>query len=329
MPLIACLRASLLALVSAATLVACAEPLYRMPGDVDAGALLDGQASLMPGSRTDASDLALSPSWPDDSCDPSGAHLFQLDAVATWDPTSQSLLGLPVETVMAGQGFVRIVGLSHIQRDENGWSGSIQPCWGEVPDFTAFNLKFGALISNETWDRIDRTWSTRLSAPCTRPNCAIESNPLTAQLGLDIPESADWPARKSRLDAGIQVDDDGDGVPGVLVSLRSPSEPGGYHYVTGPNLDDISQFEVALRISADLLGTIKTCDVFSGDARKPALSMTVLGCRIKDGGRWCDQGEIDYCNGNLPQWRLTKATWQSQRLPDDASCADVRAKLSH
>jgi hypothetical protein len=288
---------------------------------------VDAPADDVPADDVPADDMPLPglPNPPDDSCNPEGMHAIQLDYTLARDPNAA-----PVPIELEGDlGYTRVVGLAKITRDESGgWRGSARPCWGEVPDFQALGLRFGAKIADATWDRIDRSWDVVLRAPCTRPDCMISSSFLFAQLGLDLAETSNWPARSDVIDPARMTDDDGDGVPGVRASVKGPSDPGGYSYLPLPSFEQIDELSVALRIGADLFGFIQTCDVFSGNARKPTLALAILACRIAKDGRPCRTDEIKFVNDNIPAWRVTLASWQSQRLPDDATCADVRARLT-
>jgi hypothetical protein len=328
------LRTCTIALI-AVFLAACAEPQLRSQADASAASAASDAASPTPdagfGQPSPERDAEIvvppsagEPPSASDSCDPAGVHMLTLFADTEWDPASVNLLGAPIETVNAGSGSVIVVGLITFVKDGSGWAGTIVPCRGEVPDFNAIGRKFGAVVPDEALDKVERSWGVRLYAPCTRPNCVVDSSRLTAQLGLNIADTVDWPVALDLLDAGLTTDDDHDGVPGVLVRLRGPGEPGGYSLVPTPLLESISELMVAFRIGSDLLGTVQTCDVMSGDGRRPTLSFTTLGCRISESGRLCDASEVDLVNANFPKWRVTRMKWQLERLEAGATCRDVR-----
>jgi hypothetical protein len=106
--------------------------------------------------------------------------------------------------------------------------------------------------------------------------------------------------------------------------VRGPNDPGGYSYVSTPSLEQIDRLYLALRLSSDLVGRVRTCDASEGNGRNPTLAMRVVGCHVNGSGRACTNDEIRLAYENLPDWRVPKFQWRTQRAPDGITCEQAR-----
>ena len=89
---------------------------------------------------------------------------------------------------------------------------------------------------------------------------------------------------------------------------------------------------VGSRVLASLDGTIVDCDTIRGDAGGPAsggmpqLQGHVAGC-VKTGGANCSAAEVASIDDSLADGqRVVGARFTMVRVPDNTSCAQVRAR---
>lgn len=303
------------------------------PGPHDAGAdatasvtLASDAGSLM--GMLDATVLSQPPQpdggAPTSDCDLEGLFALRIEAAVHWEGTS--LFDI-VPIITPGQGSVRVDTLVRVVREGAGYRTTVQGCGAQVPDFSAsIGETYGARFADDTWEQIDQRWSTAATTSCNRPGCAFDTEFIMAQLGIGISERASWPGTRDPLDAKTLRDDDKDGVVGVTLQARGPSDGPAYRHPPTSYLllERVEQLMLAIRVGAELTGTLRSCDRIDGTSKTMVLDTRALACRT-DSGTLCDQGALDFVDDNLPIWKVTQGTWQSVRVPADASCAVARS----
>ena len=90
---------------------------------------------------------------------------------------------------------------------------------------------------------------------------------------------------------------------------------------------------IAERTVSTLSAKVISCDEVQGsvvlipEAGVPGINSSVVGCRKTDGTE-CTATEAGFVNGVRPQFSPTgPGTMVAARLPDGATCADVRARF--
>lgn len=142
-------------------------------------------------------------------------------------------------------------------------------------------------------------------------------------LGAMLPDPAGtWPNAESL----VPFDHDGDGSPGLtFFPLEGPE------YVAPPS--SISQLEVLDRLYVAVRARMQVsiAPACSGSAvgtvEPLAFNLDVVGCHVKNGDE-CDASEKRFIASSNPRYMLgASGTWTEVEVPQDASCADVRAAL--
>jgi hypothetical protein len=134
-----------------------------------------------------------------------------------------------------------------------------------------------------------------------------------------------WPASYTGV---MAVDADGDGKAGFTAV---PRNGGGYVapptglglFGSAPSADKIY---LASRTIVGLSGTFTTCTEQSGTASVTFFDSHVVGCHVT-GGAECTAMQVDFVEQSRTLYKPGAATFQSKKVADGASCADVRAAL--
>lgn len=257
------------------------------------------------------------------SCDLSGSFALRIDADATWAGTT--LFNI-VPIIKPGTGTLSVVLLADMQADH---AVTLRACGAEVPDFaSSVNETYGVAFPDEFWEKLALRWSVGFASTCADPGCALTFDPLIAQLGIGIPEHASWPTPRDKLDVATLRDEDGDGIPGVLLRCRGPKDPGPKKYSHPPTSyllnARVSEIMIALRIGLTLQGKLDSCDRFGGGLPAMSVDTRALACQLDTGTR-CAPEQLGFVDDDLPVWKIDNATFTAVRVPTGASCADVRA----
>jgi hypothetical protein len=136
---------------------------------------------------------------------------------------------------------------------------------------------------------------------------------------------AAWPAEGADITA---VDLEGDGSDGYTAT---PRNGGGFVLPptavglagSAPSADKVY---LVSRQAMTLKGKRTACDAHSGTATVTAFDNHVVGCHI-EGGAECSANQADFVDQNRMRYMVTSAVYEAKVVPDDASCADVRAAL--
>jgi hypothetical protein len=323
--------------------VACGLVLALCACDVSAGGLnpspvdaFDGDASNpMPAPVLDAAaesmeagaEASLADATPVDSttidpCPVSGTYALTLQAAVHWEGTSLFQI---VPIILPGDGMVVVKTLIDIAPTPEH-AVTVRACGAQIPDFaSSIGETYGADFPDEMWDRLPLRWNTRAHFECTNSGCAFEAEPVTAQLGIDVPANAAWPSPRDPIAASAQRDDDRDGLPGVHLRMRGPAEGAYQHPPTSFLLvRRVSDIQLAIRLNATIDGALSSCDTRGGLTHGMTLDIRALACTVENGGA-CAEDELGFIDDNLPVWTVQSATFQAQRLPANATCGDVRS----
>jgi len=199
-----------------------------------------------------------------------------------------------------------------------------QSCGSVLPAITttaiAGSEKILPEIPDLAWDSASMPTFTGTS---TRSGDVVNVDPGVALLGLSLSNpKATWPAATSITG----VDSDGDGKGGVTANLK---QTGGFVAVP-TNLAKSSRADkiyLAIRNIMTLSATAPGCpETYTGTASVTDFENHVIGCHVK-GGSECDSTQSKFVDDNRTIYKLGSASFTSQRVAADASCADVRALL--
>jgi hypothetical protein len=260
---------------------------------------------------------------PVDACPLPGTYALTLEADVTWEGTR--VLGL-VPLIVAGQGKVKVQSLMELG-DAPTHPVSVRLCGLELPEFnSSYGELHGGDFAAQVWETVPSRWSTRADIGCAESGCGFDVQPVTMQLGIDVPANSTWPAPRDTVATETQRDDDGDGVPGVRLQLRAPADPPMYQYPPTSFLraERVSEIQLAIRLAATLDGMVSGCETRSGMAPGMKLQTHALACRVAGGGP-CNQEELGFITDSVPVWAVQSASFRATRVPTPATCADARA----
>jgi hypothetical protein len=158
------------------------------------------------------------------------------------------------------------------------------------------------------------------------PGSAFNIEGTVALIGLDMADPmAAWPMSYTGI---MAVDADGDGKPGFTAVPKAGNgfvqPPTGLGlFGSAPSAD---QVYIASRTVVSLEGMLTSCTEVAGTARVPFFDSHVVGCHVK-GGAECTPNQIDFVDGSRTIYKIGSATFTAKQIPDNATCADVRAAL--
>jgi hypothetical protein len=246
---------------------------------------------------------------------------------ATWPQTTAAAMGTDK---------VHIWNLSKLKVTGNELSGNeTRSCGTLLPPFSltaAGSLVTGGQrvqveVPNSVWEAptIPRLVSQgRLAG--FNPGSALSIDGTVALIGLNMADPmAPWPASYTGIQA---VDADGDGKPGFTAIPKSgmgfvPPPTGLGLFGSAPSAD---QLYLASRTVVSLEGMLTSCTDVSGTARVTAFDSHVVGCHVRGGGD-CTAAQVDFVDQGRTIYAVTGATFTAKQVPDNATCADVRAAL--
>jgi hypothetical protein len=234
-----------------------------------------------------------------------------------------------VPIISNGEGELSFDVLLDLNARRDGLDGRFRACAAEVPEFVATlsGERYQAHFAEAVWDaRTMPTFAISLRTACSDPGCHVDGEPLYTLLGAELPAaSAAWPMDVSQA---AWPDHDGDGVPGIAVTMRG-HESGPYAY---PPLDLLSlrrvqDLSLGLRVVVGLDGALDGCDALHGVTREGSVETRAVACRATSSTSSpaeCEPRELAFLNQNLPIWTVRQGSFQAKRLPVDADCQAVR-----
>jgi hypothetical protein len=228
--------------------------------------------------------------------------------------------------VNQGSGVVHI--WTKTKWSENGNSATLESmsCGSVLPEIQATTLGGGKKIlpeiPNAAWDNANMP---KFMGSATKSGSTVTVNPGVALVGLTMANpSGDWPEKGSDVTG---VDHDGDGPKGITAI---PKDGGAYGPppVAALSSNKADKLYLATRNVMTLTSTNTTeCpDTWSGTANVTKFDSHVIGCHVKGGGE-CTASQAKFVDDNRTVYTVGSATFTAKIVPDNATCADVRAAL--
>jgi prepilin-type processing-associated H-X9-DG protein len=125
----------------------------------------------------------------------------------------------------------------------------------------------------------------------------------------------------------MSVDADGDTKPGFTAVPRS-----GGGYVAPPtglgifgSAPTADKLYLVWRTVVSLAGNFTSCEEQSGTANVTFFDSHVVGCHVAAGD--CAAAQTDFVDQSRTLYKPGSATFVAKKVPDGASCADVRMAL--
>jgi hypothetical protein len=270
-----------------------------------------------------ATTVADAASAPDPGCVLDGRFALRIVFQVGWVGTEFASI---VPIIDTGEGELSITMLMELKTSAARLEGSFRTCAAEGPEFAATlsRERYQAHFAEAVWDAPSMPmFSTSLHASCQIPGCRVSTEPLTTLTGAALASAMDpWPQDVS---AGSWPDHDGDGAPGIAVSMLGP-EQGPYAY---PPLDLLSLRRVGnlglgQRVTIGLDGTLDSCDVMQGATGEGRIETRAVFCQAVSSPAECQPRELEFLNQNLPVWTVRQGAFQAKRVARDADCHAVR-----
>lgn len=278
---------------------------------------------------------------------PGLAELAKCNFSGTW----ATFVRVPVKwpgapfVLLEGTGEVKQWTISHrVQDSLLALHETVSACSIYLPDLTGSvltsNQSFGIRFPNSLFDTSTAPpWPFNTTVQLVDGQAQWSTEAVATLTGVSLPSPATdaWP---SPLSPSALRDDEGDGNPGVTVVPVDPATDSRYNFppvgfppLFGVDYPRAKLIFIASRSVVKLHGTVKSCDELNGAADivvlggTPSINSTVVGC-VKTTGETCTADEAGFLDQNRPQFTPTgPGTLVSVRMPDSATCADVRARF--
>jgi hypothetical protein len=251
-------------------------------------------------------------------------------ARATFSFSDHTLLNVTWPAGLAtasGTGVVHIWAKVTFTANGNTLSATAQACGSTLPPAMLTVLAGGGNvlvdIPNEAWDK---PTMPRFMFQATQTGWNVGSTisySTNALVGFTTDPGATWPTANT----GIMgtVDADGDGSLGLTAAPRV-----GGGFVAPPTsilqTSRVDKVYLATRNSSSVVLTRTACDQFTGTVTFTHFDNHVMGCHVM-GGQDCTAAEATFVDNNRTIYQVSSATNQIKVVPDNATCADVRAAL--
>lgn len=262
------------------------------------------------------------------SADPKPAAAASCELPTTYTRATRSTLELSwPETIAltAGKGtFVTWGKVTYTKRSDGSLEIESHPCGSRLPVATLSELVGGlksvAQVPLAAFDSPSMPTTRRTIMPRADRSLTFRaSTPLGTMLS---DPDAEWPSPAML----VPFDHDGDGSPGVT-SLPIEGPEYGKIPTSIAQLEFLDRLYLAIRFRLQVSVTPACSGTAMGTIEPLSLDSTVIGCHVEDRDD-CDETELRFIQDGRINYTLGKSgTWTEVEVPQDASCADVRAAL--
>lgn len=298
------------------------------------------------------------------SCEPTGIYAVKAELDLAWGGQT----GLLFDITDDGRGISTIVlkiTIDSVDAD-NSFIAEVQPCGAELPLISNSLIceSYRPTFPNEIWDGGTMPpISVSGSFACLHPGCMLSIGPASASIGIELEdEGSAWPtaneASTVRCPAGTgeecYPDHDGDGYPGITVTMPAGESPGsqacssGYKMSAAPLSANLSiilntvyrtdRLHLGVRVRLGASGQLTDdCGLTDVVGMAEYVQSRAIGCMLEPGSHdlfAASAGEDDLCNeqqllfmnqnlpiydilrlGDIPNWRLNLPA--DKRVPSD------------
>lgn len=231
-----------------------------------------------------------------------------------------------------GSGKFHIWTINKFSLDGNMIKGKTIPCGSTVPPLTLTSIVGGGKVLVDIpmsfWDLkppLEFVMSGKLSGWALGGTITLTGDPALVGLTMTDPNSS-WPASYTSI---TPVDVDKDGKSGLSAIPMNGSgyanPPLSIFGALGPRADRV---DVVNRSVIDISGTFTSCTEHSGQAIAKNLDNHIVGCHVA-GGNECSPSQVKFLDDNRTVYVIKSGTYVSKVVPDNVTCADVRAALTN
>jgi len=284
------------------------------------------------------------------TCDFNGTWASLLTINVSWAP-----MGFNVQAFILAPGSGQIKQWIKGVRVQKGSTlvDTTVVCGIDLPDFTGTSAvggaAYGVVFPDSLFDdKYLPTFEVDGTLSGTGTGATYTTTAAAALLGVTTtsPTTDPWPAT---LEANMVTDPDHDGHPGVTIDVAQGIDPAKSTYYSDIPVGIPALFQpvisadklyVAIRQVTSVTGMVTDCDHISGAVTiaqiggQPAINSHVLGCQLDAdaGGGQCttsgSSSQASFVDNTQPVFTPSgTTTFQSARLPPDATCSTVRATL--
>jgi hypothetical protein len=235
-----------------------------------------------------------------------------------------------------GTGKVHLWNRAKMEASGSNLTGKVNSCGTSLPDIVlngvgataAGGMYVSIEIPNASWDApAIPVFDQKGTFTGWEPGATIDMDYTIALVGLTMadPLNAPWPAAYTGI---MGQDAEGDGKLGIT---GIPKNGNGYVYPptalgifgSAPAAKNVY---IASRNVLALKGSVPRCDELAGDVNVKFFDNHVIGC-LTTNNTECDANQTKFVDDSRTKYTVTKATFLGKKVPETASCADVRAAL--
>jgi hypothetical protein len=258
------------------------------------------------------------------TCNLSGTYALRMNLQGTWPNDSQ---------IAAGSGTFNFWMKVQATHSGNSLSVTLTECGRFIPDFRAsqINETFNYGYPNNLFDgNFLPSTSSTITLGSSSPGASFTMPRSAVQMGINMadPINGAWPSLASGIAAGIRVDHDADGDPGVTAVYSNTG--GRVHPRTSASLFGFNRADnpyVASRVSFALSGSMTSCTQGSGTANFAFVDTRIYACNRSGSTTDCTAAEADFLDRNCLDYTLGSATYTLLKVADGASCSTIRSAL--
>jgi hypothetical protein len=257
-------------------------------------------------------------------CDFSGTYALKLTLASTWSSGS---------VIASGSGTFNFWMKVQATQAGNSLAVSVTECGRYIPPFRASLVSETFLYGypNSLFDgNFLPSSATTATLGNSSPTASFALPRMATQMGVNMadPINGSWPSTAAGIAAGIRVDMDGDGKPGVTAEYanggsyiypRTSSSLFGYNRADNPY--------VASRVSFSLSGSMSSCTAGSGTASFTHVDTRIFACNRASSTTDCTAAEADFLDTNCLNYALGSASYSLLKVANGASCSTIRAAL--
>ncbi len=257
------------------------------------------------------------------ACDLTGTWATKIVIPVTWSAT----LG-----IQAGSGEIVQYTMDTRAQTGTSFTDAVKVCGITSPDYKSRPIfggeLYGVRFPDSLFDAGDLPVFTAhgaLSEAMTGATYSLSDVLVLLGATMTRPLTDPWPAAPGGVNSTLGSN----GKPGITV--LAAAEPGySFPPVNLTRTRRAASFQIAIRNVGSSAGTVETCDRLTGSATvaviagKPAIDNHVIGCTRTDNAD-CEPRQYVFIDSQNPVFSPSGAgTVVSVRLPDGATCADVR-----
>jgi hypothetical protein len=259
----------------------------------------------------------------DTICDWSGTYALKMSVTGNWPNATY---------IKSGSGTFQFWMKLQGTHSGNNIAATLTECGRFVPDFAATMVSetYNYGYPNTLFDgNFLPSSSTNITLGSSSPGATFALPAVATQMGVNMadPINGAWPNAASGIAAGIRVDMDADGKPGVTAVY---SNAGSLEYPrtsTSFIATRSDQPYVASRVAFSLNGTLSSCTQSTGSGTFTHIDTRIFACR-ESGGSACSTAEANFLDSNCVGYTMpSTATYTLVKVANGASCATIRAAL--